>query len=298
MIDRKTRVTIIGISIKLVFGVCAFLGILTTIGIIFVLGNEGFQFFRQVPIWDFLTGTEWTPLLEPKSFGVLPLVVGTLQVTIGAGIIAMPLGLLCAVYLSVYAGKKRRNTLKPILEVLSGIPTIVYGFFALTFITPILQKIIPNTEIFNAASGAIVVAIMILPMIASLCDDAFRAIPRSVKDGAFAIGATTNEVVMGIMIPYSLSRILAAFILALSRAIGETMAVTLASGSNPQLTLSPLKSIQTMTAYIVQVSLGDTQAGGIEYLTCFAVGLLLFVMTFMMNLLGQIILTKFRVKSL
>lgn len=282
------------ISVRIILGICALISVLTTIGIIFVLTKETWRFFLEVPLFDFLFGIKWEPLLDPKSFGVLPLVMGTLLIMFGSGFFAIPLGLISATYLSEYASINTRSIIKPVLELLAGIPTIVYGYFALTFITPVLKIILPDIEVFNALSGAIVVGIMILPMITSLCDDAFQAVPREIKQGGYALGATSFEVIFKLVFPYSISRVLAAFILALSRAIGETMAVTLAAGANPQFTLNPLKSIQTMTAYIVQVSLGDIPAEGVEYMTCFAVGSLLFVITFFMNIIGQTILFKMR----
>jgi phosphate transport system permease protein len=280
--------------IKNVLGAISLLALLTTFGIIFVLANETWSFFAEVPLFDFLFGTRWEPLLEPKSFGVLPLVSGTLLITLGSGIIAIPLGLITAIYLSEYASRKARNIIKPILEILAGIPTIVYGYFALTFITPVLKNIFPDIEVFNALSGAVVVGIMILPMVSSLCDDAFQAVPKATKMGGYAMGGSSFEVIGQIIIPESSTRILAAFILTLSRAIGETMAVTLAAGANPQFTFNPLVSIQTMTSYIVQVSLGDTPAGGIEYQTCFAVASLLFVMTLVMNIVGHRLIVKMK----
>lgn len=277
-------------------GTAGIFSIFITIGIIFVLSRETFEFFQMVPFWDFLFGTKWEPLLEPKSFGVLPLLCGTFLITVGAALIAIPFGVLIAIFLSEYANSNLRRILKPILELLAGIPTIVYGFFALTFVTPILKSISPDVEVFNALSGSIVVGIMILPMVASLADDAFLSVPQSLKHGAFALGATSFEVIKGVIFPTAFPRIMAAFILAISRAIGETMAVTLASGSNPQLTLNPLQSIQTMTSYIVQVALGDTPAGGVEYLTSYAVAALLFVMTFSLNLIGHRIMISNRKK--
>jgi phosphate transport system permease protein len=266
----------------------------TTFGIIAVLAMESFAFFSSVPITDFLFGTRWTPLLEPRSYGVLPLVCGTALIVVGSGLIAIPIGLLTAIFLSEYSGSRVRQILKPILEILAGIPTVVYGYFALSFVTPILTAIFPQTQIFNAASGAIVVGIMILPMVASLCEDALRTVPQSMRQAAFALGATRFEVSTQVVLPGALSGVLASFVLALSRAIGETMAVTLASGATPRLTLNPLQSIQTMTAYIVQISLGDTPAGTIEYKTLFAVGALLFVITFVMNLMGQWFLQRYQ----
>lgn len=273
---------------------CALLSIATTLGIVAVLAKEAYSFFAEVPFFDFVLGTRWAPLLDPRSYGVLPLVCGTAIVVVGAGLIALPVGLASGIYLSEYAGSRMRRTLKPILEILAGIPTVVYGFFALTFITPILTKLLPQTQVFNAASAAIVVGIMILPMVTSLCDDALRAVPNSVRQAAFAVGATPHEVSTQVVVPGALSGILASFVLALSRALGETMAVVIAAGQTPKLTLNPLESIETMTAYIVQVSLGDTPAGTVEYKTIFAVGALLFAITLGMNLLAHRILARFR----
>ena len=280
--------------VESLFALCSYLSILTTILIIYILVSESYNFFKIVSFSEFLFGTRWEPLLEPKSFGVLPLLFGTLMIVIGSAFICIPLGLIIAIYLSQYATKKARSIIKPILEILAGIPTVVYGYFALTFITPILRPILPETEIFNAASGAIVVGIMILPMVASLCDDALQSVPKSLKEGGYALGTTSYEVIRGILIPSAFSGIVASFVLALSRAFGETMAVTLAAGATPQFTLNPLESIQTMTSYIVQVSLGDTPAGGIEYQTIFAVAALLFLVTLFMNLISNHIMNKYR----
>jgi len=280
--------------VESLFALCSYLSILTTILIIYILVSESYNFFKIVSFSEFLFGTRWEPLLEPKSFGVLPLLFGTLMIVIGSAFICIPLGLIIAIYLSQYATKKARSIIKPILEILAGIPTVVYGYFALTFITPILRTILPETEIFNAASGAIVVGIMILPMVASLCDDALQSVPKSLKEGGYALGTTSYEVIRGILIPSAFSGIIASFVLALSRAFGETMAVTLAAGATPQFTLNPLESIQTMTSYIVQVSLGDTPAGGIEYQTIFAVAALLFLVTLFMNLISNHIMNKYR----
>ena len=272
----------------------AFLSVITTIGIIFVLTTESAGFFKEVSFFEFLFGTRWEPLLEPKSFGVLPLVSGTITIVIGAGLIALPIGIMTAIYLSEYASPKTRSTIKPTLEILAGIPTVVYGYFALTFITPLIRTVFPATQIFNSASASIVVGIMILPMVASLCDDAIRSVPTSLRQGGFSMGATTFEVTKSIVVPGAFSGIIASFVLALSRAFGETMAVTLAAGATPNLTINPLESIQTMTAYIVQVSLGDTPAGGIEYQTIFAVGALLFFVTLSMNIFANHIMNKYR----
>tara|TARA_X000001036_G_C20691218_1_gene809470 strand:- start:5278 stop:6210 length:933 start_codon:yes stop_codon:yes gene_type:complete len=288
--QKKYKAWIVEKSLAL----CAYLSVLTTLLIIYILASESYNFFKIVSVSEFLFGTHWEPLLEPKSFGVLPLLFGTLMIVVGSAFVCIPIGVVTAVYLSQYASKKVRRIIKPILEVLAGIPTVVYGYFALTFITPILRVFLPNTEIFNALSASIVVGIMILPMVASLCDDALRSVPKDLKQGGFALGTTSFEVIKGIMVPAAFSGIIASFVLALSRAFGETMAVTLAAGATPRFTLNPLESIQTMTAYIVQVSLGDTPAGGIEYQTIFAVAGLLFLVTLIMNLISNYIMNKYR----
>lgn len=272
----------------------AALSIITTAGIITVLARESYDFARHVPVHDFLFGTVWNPLLVPRSFGVLPLVWGTLMVVVGASLVAVPLGLGSAIYLSEYASDRVRTVVKPVLELLAGVPTVVYGYFALTFVTPILKSVLPQTQVFNGASASIVVGVMILPMVASLCDDAIRAVPVSLREGANALGATSFEVNVRVVVPAALSGILASLVLAMSRAIGETMAVTLAAGATPKITANPLESIQTMTAYIVQVSLGDTPAGTVEYQTIFAVGALLFLITFVMNVFAHQVMRRFR----
>jgi len=281
-------------AIKGLLFLCALLSIVVTVAIIAVLARESFTFFRSVPVWDFLFGTRWTPLLEPRSFGVLPLLSGTLMIVFGSALIGIPIGLASAIYLSEYASSRVRGIVKPILEVLAGIPTVVYGYFALTFITPLLRVVAPETNIFNAASASIVVGIMVLPMVASLCDDALRAVPDSLRQGAYAVGATQMEVATRVVVPAALSGVMASFVLALSRAVGETMAVTIAAGATPKLTLNPLESIQTMTAFIVNVSLGDTPTGTVEYQTIFAVGALLFCITLVANIAGYRIMRRFR----
>jgi phosphate transport system permease protein len=280
--------------IKHILFVCALVSVLTTIGIIVVLAKESWSFFSHIPVTDFLFGTQWTPLFEPNSFGVLPLLWGTLLITFGAAVIAIPIGLASAIYLSEYASSRMRSFLKPLLELLAGIPTVVYGYFALTFITPLLKVIFDDVHIFNAASAAIVVAIMILPMIASLSDNALRAVPNSLRQGAYALGATPYEVTTSVVLPAGFSGVVASYLLAISRAIGETMAVTLAAGATPNLSLNIFESIQTMTAYIVQVSLGDTPAGSIEYQTIFAVAALLFIITLFFNIFSQWIVARYR----
>ncbi|MBA6411704.1 phosphate ABC transporter permease subunit PstC [Parahaliea sp. F7430] len=280
--------------IKSGLALCTLISLITTLVIIAVLAKESLAFFGHVSPSEFFFGTRWVPLLEPSSYGVLPLVWGTLLVTFGAAIVAIPVGLASAVYLSEYASARVRSIVKPVLELLAGIPTVVYGFFALTFITPLLKVLIPNLQVFNALSAAIVVGIMILPMIATLSDNALRAVPDSLRQGAYALGATSYEVTAKVVVPAGLSGVMASFLLAISRAIGETMAVTLAAGATPNLSLSFLESIQTMTAYIVQVSLGDTPAGGVAYQTLFAVAALLFLITLLLNALSQYFLNRFR----
>ncbi|MBI4477090.1 MAG: phosphate ABC transporter permease subunit PstC [Acidobacteria bacterium] len=280
--------------IELAVLACAVLSILTTAGIVLVLFFETAEFFREVRLTEFLFGTIWTPLFASGRFGVLPLVAGTILVSAIAMAVALPTGLLAAVYLSEYAPSSMRRAIKPVLEVLAGIPTVVYGYFALLFVTPILQRFVPNLSGFNALSPGIVMGIMILPMVASLSEDAMRAVPGSLREGAYALGATKAEATVGVVIPAALSGISAALILAASRAIGETMIVAIAAGQQPNLTMNPLVPIETMTAYIVQVSLGDTPAGTLEYRTIFAVGTLLFVFTFALNLVSHWLRERFR----
>ena len=280
--------------IRILLFACAGVSVLTTFGIIAVLIQETILFFQEVSFAAFFLDTRWTPLFASKRFGVWPLVMGTFLTSIGAMFIALPLGLLAGIYMSEYASRRARSIVKPVLEILAGVPTVVYGYFALTFITPILKSIFPQTQGFNAASASIVMGFMILPMVASISEDALNAVPRSLREAAFALGATTREVAAQIVVPAALSGISAAFILAISRAVGETMIVAIAAGQQPKLTLNPLESIETMTAYIVQVSLGDTPQQSIAYKTIFAVGMLLFVMTLVMNLLSHWITRRYR----
>ncbi|MDX2065754.1 MAG: phosphate ABC transporter permease subunit PstC [Fimbriimonadaceae bacterium] len=282
--------------IRAVCFLCAAISIATTIGIILTLGTQAVEFFTKtkVSLGEFLTGTEWSPnFLDPK-FGVLPLVCGTLLITVGACVVAVPLGLLTAIYLAEYAQPQVRRIVKPVLELLAGIPTVVYGYVALIHLTPLLRKVIPDLQIFNALSGSIVVGIMILPLVSSLCEDAISAVPRGLREGGYGLGSTKLEVTMRIVLPSALSGIMAGFILAISRAIGETMAVSLAAGQRPTLTTDYRQSIETMTAYIVQVSKGDTPSGSVESLTVFAVGAALFVVTFSLNILAQWLVRKYR----
>ena len=268
--------------------------IFTTIGIVAVLLREAFAFFREISPFEFLTGTQWTPLFEPRHFGVLPLLAGSVLIALGAAVVALPIGLAAAIYLSEYANQSIRRIVKPVLEILAGVPTVVYGYFALTFVTPLIQRIFPGTEFFNGASASIVMGVMIVPLVSSLSEDALTAVPRSLREGAYALGATKFEVATRTVVPAALSGILASFILAISRAIGETMIVTIAAGATPKLTLNPLESVQTMTAYIANVSMGETPHGTLEYRTIFAVGLTLFFMTLLMNIVSNAVLARYR----
>lgn len=274
---------------------CAVISIFTTIGIVYVLVSESIGFFQHVPLWDYLTGTHWSPREHTNpSFGVLPLLAGTMLVAVVAGLFAIPLGLMIGIYLSEYASARMRAYIKPILELLAGVPTVVYGYFALVLVTPVLAKFIPDLPVFNALSASIVVGIMILPIVASLSEEALAAVPKSLREGGLALGATKGEVIRGVVIPGALSGVMSAFLLALSRAVGETMAVTLAAGATPNLTANPLETVQTMSAYIVNVSLGEAPHGSIAYQTIFAVGLTLFVITLIMNLIAARLVSKYR----
>ncbi|WP_077326997.1 phosphate ABC transporter permease subunit PstC [Virgibacillus siamensis] len=273
---------------------CAVISVLTTIGIVVTLLVETVTFFDRVSFLDFITETEWWPFGTEPVFGILPLISGTLLITGIAMAVSIPTGIASAIYLSEYASDRVRRIVKPIMEVLAGIPTIVYGFFALTFVTPVLQQLIPSLPIFNALSPGIVVGIMIIPMIASLSEDAMGSVPNAMREGALAMGATRLEVALKIVVPAALSGIISSFVLGISRAIGETMIVAVAAGSTPKLTLDVMESIQTMTGYIVQVSLGDASYGSTTYYSIYAVGMTLFVFTLLMNLLSQFITRRFR----
>ncbi len=284
-------------GIKFLLACCGVFSLTITLAIIGVLLDETFRFFGrpEVTVSGFLFSAEWHPLLgEKKSFGIWALVSGTLLVTFIAMVIALPLGLVTAVYLSEYARPKVRNILKPVLEVLAGIPTVVYGFFALTVITPLLQKVLSGINVYNALSGGIAVGILCLPTICSLTEDALRAVPRALREGALALGGTKFDVTVKVVVPAALSGIIAAFLLAVARAIGETMIVALACGSMPHLTADPRDEIQTMTGFMVQMATGDVSTAGIEYGSMYAVAFTLFVMTFALTLLGTYVRRRFR----
>lgn len=265
---------------------CALISVATTFGIVWTLLGQALPFFRAVPLGSFLGGVEWRPTAEPPAFGILPLVAGTLLVTAGAGLIAIPLGLLVAIYLSEYAHPRVRGFLKPALELLAGIPTVVYGYLGLFLVTPALKRIWPETQTTNAAAGAIVVGIMILPFVSSLCEDALEGVPKGLREAAIGLGSTKAETIARIVLPSAMSRVMASFILALSRAMGETMAVALAAGANPNLTFDPRRSVETMSAFIVSTSEGDAAAGTTRYTSLFAVAVVLFFMTLLMHVLA------------
>ncbi len=282
--------------VVLIFGLFALVSIATTIGIVLTLAAETIVFFQEVPLWRFLTDTEWTPLFSNQQFGIFVLLSGTFLTSVIAIIVALPIGLLSAIYLSEYAPPKLRQWLKPMLEILAGVPTVVFGFFALLFVTPLLRSFIPGLQGFNALSAGMVMGIAIIPLVASLSEDAIYSVPQSLRQGAYAMGCTKKEVVTGVVIPAGLSGIVASFILAISRAVGETMIVTVAAGQNPNLTLNPLIPVQTMTSFIVQVSLGDAPTGSLAYRTLFAVGTTLFLITLVLNAFSFWFVRKFREK--
>ncbi len=262
---------------------CALITVLTTLGIIWVLLSESYSFFSEVSLGEFLTDKEWTPLFSQKHFGIMPLVTGTLLTTFIAICVALPMGLTIAVYLNEYAPKGIRKTVKPILEILAAVPTVVYGFFALVVVTPFLQSIIPGLSGFNALSPGIVMGIMIIPFISSLSEDALAAVPKTLREASYGMGATKLQTSFKVLIPAASSGIIASVILALARAIGETMIVAIAAGQQPRLTFDPTVPVETITTYIVQVSMGDVPHGSLEYKTIFAAGITLFALTFLLN---------------
>lgn len=293
---RKLALRIKEMLIERLLLLCSLLSVFTTVGIILVLAFETVAFFREVSLFEFLTDTQWTPLFVKKHFGILPLLAGTFLTTAIAVLVAGPVGIISAIFLSEYAASRLRDFLKPGIEILAAIPSIVYGYFALFFLTPLLQKFIPGLSGLNALSAGLVMGIMIIPLVCSLSEDAMRAVPAGLREGAYALGSTKLQVATRIVVPASLSGITAAFILGISRAIGETMIVAIAAGQQPQATLNPLKPVQTITAYIVQVSLGDTPHGTLEYRTIFACGMSLFVLTFVLNAVSFKLKKRFQEK--
>ena len=280
--------------IKGVLALCALVSVATTVGIVVALLQPALEFFREVNFIDFITGTRWAPLFEPASFGVVPLIVGTLSVLFWACLVCMPFGLGSAIYLSEYARPRVRAYLKPALEVLAGIPTVVYGYFALTFVTPLLGDIGIDVGTFNALSAGLVMGVMLIPTVASLSEDAMNAVPQDLRDGAYALGSTKLQVSTKIVVPAAISGIVASYVLAISRAIGETMIVLIAAGQQPNLSFDPREAIETMTAFIAATGAGDVPTGSLEYKTIFAVGLTLFVLTLAMNLVSIRLVRKYR----
>jgi phosphate transport system permease protein len=280
--------------VKGVLALCALVSVATTVGIVIALFEPAIEFFSEISLVDFLTGTEWTPLFTPAKFGTLPLVAGTLLVVLCASLVCIPFGLGAAIYLSEYARARTRKTLKPALEVLAGIPTVVYGYFALTFVSPLLQDLGLPVGVFSAVSAGLVMGVMLLPTVASVSEDAMAAVPRDLRDGAYALGSTKYQVATRIVVPAAISGIIASFVLGISRAVGETMIVLIAAGGQPNFTWNPLEAVQTMTAFIAATGQGDVPTGSIEYKTIFAVGATLFVMTLIMNLISIRLVRKYR----
>jgi phosphate transport system permease protein len=281
-------------AIKVVLALCALISVATTVGIVLSLLLPALEFFAEVNPVGFFTGTTWAPLFEPASFGVLPLVVGTFVVVFWALVVAVPCGLGTAIYLSEYATLRTRNWLKPILEILAGIPTVVYGYFALTAVTPLLRTLGLEVDIFNALAGGLVIGVMLIPTIASLSEDAMSAVPQALRDGSYGLGADRLQTSLKVVVPAAISGIIASFVLGVSRAVGETMIVLIAVGQLPQLTFDPFRTMETLTAFIGATGNGDVPTGSIEYKTIFAVGLTLFVLTFVMNIISIRLVRKYR----
>jgi phosphate transport system permease protein len=280
--------------IKGILALCALVSVATTLGIVLALFLPAFQFFQEVNFLDYITGTEWAPLFLQANFGVIPLIAGTLSVTFWACLVAIPFGLGAAIFLSEYARPRTRNVLKPALELLAGIPTVVFGYFALTFVTPLLRDLGIHVEIFNALSAGLVMGVMIIPTVASLSEDAMTAVPRDLRDGAYALGSNKLQVSTRIVVPAAVSGIVAAFVLGISRAIGETMIALLAAGQQPNLTFDPRQAVETMAAFIAATGAGDVPTGSLEYKTIFAVGATLFAMTLVVNAVAIRLVRRFR----
>jgi phosphate transport system permease protein len=280
--------------VKGALALCALVSVATTVGIVVALFLPAIEFFQSISIVDFLTGKDWSPLFEPASFGVLPLIAGTLVVTACAALVCVPFGLGAAIYMSEYAQRRTRRILKPILEILAGIPTVVYGYFAITFVTPLLQDLGLPVGVFSGLSAGLVMGVMLLPTVASISEDSMAAVPQDLRDGAYALGSTRLQVSTLIVVPAAISGIIASFVLAISRAVGETMIVLIAAGGQPNLTWNPLEQVQTMTAFIASTGQGDVPTGSIEYKTIFAVGATLFVMTLVMNLIAIRLVRRYR----
>lgn len=281
-------------TVELALFLAALSSVAVTAGIVGVLAYESYGFFKHVPLGAFLTDTQWTPLFDDAHYGILPLLCGTMVTTAIALLVAIPLGTLIAIYLSEYAPHRLREVAKPVLEMLSGVPTVVYGYFALLFVTPLLQKILPGLPGFSMLSAGLVMGIMIIPYVSSLSEDAIQAVPMQLREGSYAMGASRLRTALAVVIPAALSGVAAAYVLAMSRAVGETMVVAIAAGMQPNLTLNPMEPAATITAYIVQVSLGDLPHGSIGYQTIFAAGFTLLLLTLAFNIVGQILKRRFR----
>lgn len=282
-------------GVKVFFGICALISVATTIGIVVSLLFPAIEFFRSIDFIDFITGTRWAPLFKPASFGVVPLLAGTFSVTVWAALVCIPFGLGAAIYMSEYAPPRVRKTIKPVIEILAGIPTVVFGYFALQFVTPVLKDIgldVPTA--FSALGAGLVVGVMVLPTVASLSEDAMRAVPQDLRAGAYALGSTRFAVSTRVVVPAAISGIIASFVLAISRIVGETMIVLIAAGQQPSLSLNPLQPVETMTAFIGATGQGDVPTGSIEYKTIFAVGLTLFVITLVMNVISIRLVRRYR----
>lgn len=280
--------------IESILFLAALASVFTTLGIVYILVSESVVFFSHVPLWDFLTDTQWTPLFDDAHFGIVVLLSGTLVSSGVALLVAIPLGTVIAVFLSEFAGPRTRETVKPMLELLSGVPTIVYGYFALLFVTPLLQKFIPGLPGFNLLSAGLVMGIMIIPTVSSIAEDAMRAVPMNLREGSYAMGATRLQTALKVVVPAAFSGIMAAYILGISRAVGETMILAVAAGMQPNLTWNPLEPAATITAFIVQVALGDLPHGSVGYQTIFAAGLMLMLLTLLFNILGYMLRKRYR----
>ena len=283
-----------GTSLALILFLAALVSVFTTLGIVYILVSESVVFFSHVPLWDFLTDTQWTPLFDDAHFGIVVLLSGTLVSSGVALLVAIPLGTIIAIYLSEFAGPRTRETVKPMLELLSGVPTIVYGYFALLFVTPLLQRMFPELPGFNLLSAGLVMGIMIIPTVSSIAEDAMRAVPMNLREGSYAMGATRFQTAVKVVVPAAFSGIMAAYILGISRAVGETMILAVAAGMQPNLTWNPMEPAATITAFIVQVALGDLPHGSVGYQTIFAAGLTLMLMTLLFNIAGYWLRHKYR----
>ncbi len=293
---NRDRSRLIQTIVKCICGAFAAVSIVTTLGIVATLLFETITFLQEIPVWQFLTDRKWTPLFASKEFGIFVLVSATVMISVISILVAMPLGLLAAICLSEYASPRMRKILKPVLEVLAGVPTVVYGYFALLTVTPFLQTFLPNLKGFNSLSAGLVLGVMITPLVASLSEDAIYSVPQRLRDGAYALGTTKRETITSVVLPAALSGIVSSLILAISRAVGETMIVTLAAGANPTLGLNPFVPVMTMTAFIVQVTKGDAVHGSIAYQTLFAVGTTLFLITLALNIFSFWFVRRFREK--